>query len=132
MEADLRKLAADIVGRGHLEERFGTPRLSAVDIVLLHKMASADQELLAIAGSLSNYEKLGGEYKAAVSIQGVRQAVSSAKATPDRLEKFIDKVVDTGRKAWDKPVTSPGYYPRELVREEAVRSAIHHPARKGT
>jgi hypothetical protein len=60
---ELRKLAAEVVGRDALEERFGHPRLSAVDIVLLHKMAAADPELLAIAGSLSKYEELGGTYE---------------------------------------------------------------------
>jgi hypothetical protein len=66
---DLRKLAADVLGRAALEERFGHPRLSAVDIVLLHKTACADQELLKVAVSLGGrsslrvYENLGGTYE---------------------------------------------------------------------
>jgi hypothetical protein len=69
---DLRKLAAEVVGRDALEERFGTPRLSALDEVLLHKMASADPELLKVAASLEGgstldvYEKLGGSYSSQV------------------------------------------------------------------
>jgi hypothetical protein len=65
---DLRKLAAEVVGRDALEERFGHPRLSAVDIVLLHKQASADPELLRVATALNTgktldvYETLGGSY----------------------------------------------------------------------
>jgi hypothetical protein len=65
---DLRKLAADVLGRAALEERFGHPRLSAVDIVLLHKTACADQELLKVAVSLGGrsslrvHEELGGKY----------------------------------------------------------------------
>jgi hypothetical protein len=68
----LRKLAADVVGRAALEERFGPPRLSAVDAVLLHKSASADPELLQVAAmfntgdTLNVYESLGGSYASKV------------------------------------------------------------------
>lgn len=68
MGTDLRKLAAEVVGRDALEERFGTPRLSALDSVLLHKMGSADIELLKVAAKLSTgrvldvYESLGGNF----------------------------------------------------------------------
>ena len=65
MEQDLRKLAADVVGRAAFEERFGSPRLSALDAVLQQKTASADAELLAaVNGSLAVYESLGGKYRA--------------------------------------------------------------------
>ena len=66
---DLRKLAAEIVGKAALEEWFGTPTLSALDQVTLHKLASADQELLKVAASFGSenilkvYEELGGQYK---------------------------------------------------------------------
>ena len=69
---DLRKLAAEVVGRDALEERFGTPRLSALDEVLLHKQAGADPELLKVAAAfdtgktLDVYEKLGGSYSSQV------------------------------------------------------------------
>ena len=64
---DLRKLAADIVGRAALEERFGPAPVSALDAVLLTKSAGADPELLKVAetlpGSLlENYAKLGGKF----------------------------------------------------------------------
>lgn len=67
-DVDLRKLAAEVVGRAALEERFGSRPLSALDAVLLQKSASADQDLLRVASSfetgnsLSVYEKLGGKY----------------------------------------------------------------------
>jgi hypothetical protein len=67
---DLRKIAADIVGRDALEERFGPPRVSALDAVLLHKMASVDPDLLRVAAALGTgktldvYESLGGDYSA--------------------------------------------------------------------
>jgi hypothetical protein len=66
---DLRKLAAEVVGKAALEEWFGEKRLSALDQVTLHKLASADQELLAVAASFGSenilkvYEELGGQYK---------------------------------------------------------------------
>lgn len=65
--SDLRKLAAEIVGRAALEERFGPPLVSALDAVLLTKAAAADPELLKVAANLpgrvmENYEKLGGKY----------------------------------------------------------------------
>jgi hypothetical protein len=69
---DLRKLAAEVVGRAALEERFGPPRLSAVDAVLLQKSASADPELLKVAAmfdtgdTLNVYESLGGSYASKV------------------------------------------------------------------
>lgn len=69
---ELRKLAAEVLGRDALEERFGHPRLSAVDIVLLHKQASADPELLKVAASFEGrnamrvYEELGGSYSSQV------------------------------------------------------------------
>jgi hypothetical protein len=69
---DLRKLAAEVVGRDALEERFGTPHLSALDEVLLHKMAAADPELLKVAASFEGrnsmrvYEQLGGSYSSQV------------------------------------------------------------------
>ena len=67
---DLRKLAAEVVGRDALEERFGSPRLSALDEVLMQKAASTDVELLRVAASfetgstLDVYENLGGRYGA--------------------------------------------------------------------
>lgn len=74
--SDLRKLAADVVGRAALEERFGPARLSALDEVLLQKAASADHELLYVAARLSGpsetmktldvYESLGGSYASKV------------------------------------------------------------------
>lgn len=66
---DLRKLAADIVGRTALEERFGQRQLSALDAVTLEKISRADHELLKVAAQLSDgnilktYEELGGKYK---------------------------------------------------------------------
>jgi hypothetical protein len=72
MTADLRSLAADIVGRAALEERFGPPRVSALDAILLAKMASADPELLRVAATISAnktlnvYEDLGGSYSSKV------------------------------------------------------------------
>jgi hypothetical protein len=65
---DLRKSAAEVVGRAALEERFGPPPISALDAVLLEKSASADKELLGVAAMLSTgktlelYEGLGGSY----------------------------------------------------------------------
>jgi len=71
--ADLRKLAADVVGRAALEERFGSPRVSALDALLLQKSASADHELLRVAATLDPskktmnvYEDLGGSYASKV------------------------------------------------------------------
>lgn len=70
---DLRKIAADVVGRAALNERFGSPpSISAVDSVLLHKVASADRELLKVAASFEGgnsmqvYEDLGGSYASTV------------------------------------------------------------------
>jgi hypothetical protein len=69
MDVDLRKLAADVVGRTALEERFGQRQLSALDAVTLEKISRADHELLKVAAQLSDgnilktYEELGGEYK---------------------------------------------------------------------
>lgn len=69
---DLRKLAADVVGRAALEERFGPPRISALDAILLEKAASADPELLKVAATfdtgktLGVYEDLGGSYSSKV------------------------------------------------------------------
>lgn len=66
--SDLRKLAAEVVGRAALEERFGPPRVSAIDAILLQKQASADPDLLKVAAAfntgktLNVYEVLGGEY----------------------------------------------------------------------
>jgi hypothetical protein len=68
MSVDLRKLAAEVVGRAALEERFGPPPISTLDAVLLEKSASADEELLRVAATLSTgdtlkvYEDLGGSY----------------------------------------------------------------------
>lgn len=68
MGLDLRKLAAEVVGRTALQERFGSTTLSAVDAVLLQKQASADPELLKVAAAfdtgetLNVYEKLGGKF----------------------------------------------------------------------
>jgi len=64
----IRKQASLETGRLFLEERFGAPPVSAVQQVLLHKAAAADQELLAIAvavrpdAPLAAYEELGGRY----------------------------------------------------------------------
>lgn len=98
MTADLRSLAADIVGRAALEERFGPPRVSSLDAVLLEKAASADPELLKVAATfdtgetLETYEQLGGEYgtKEAVSPKWIADRVRSGaeKASPGRLKDF--------------------------------------------
>ena len=70
--SSFRKLAADLVGRSALEERFGSPRLSALDEILLQKAASADPELLRVAAALNTgktlntYEALGGTFSSAV------------------------------------------------------------------
>lgn len=69
---DLRKLAADVMGRAALEERFGPAHISAVDAVLLQKSASADPELLRVAAAFDTgktmdvYEDLGGSYASKV------------------------------------------------------------------
>jgi hypothetical protein len=73
-DVDLRKLAAEVVGRAALEERYGSQRvaLSAVDAILLHKSAQADRELLQVAAAfdtdsiLNVYEDLGGSYASKV------------------------------------------------------------------
>ena len=67
----LRKLAAEVLGPAALEERFGPSRVSAVDRILLQKMASADPALLKAAASLGGktlgaYEALGGSYSSKV------------------------------------------------------------------
>ena len=49
MEVDLRKLAADVMGRAALEERFASRQLSAVDSILLQKQASTDPALIKVA-----------------------------------------------------------------------------------
>ena len=73
MDNDLRKLAADAIGRSSLQERSGgLAQLSGVDAIALHKLAGADLELLKIAESISPndvvrmYESLGGSYTAPV------------------------------------------------------------------
>jgi len=64
----LRKQASLEQGRLFFQERFGAPRVSPVQQVLLHKAASTDRELLSIAASvrpdnpLAVYEELGGRY----------------------------------------------------------------------
>ena len=69
---DLRKLAADTVGRAALEEWFGPPKIGALDTVLLTKSACADRDLLKVAASLkagkllSVYERLGGCFSSEV------------------------------------------------------------------
>ena len=66
--SDLRKLAAAVVGRAALQEWFGPAQLSAVDAVLVQKMAGADRELFRVAATfdtgktLNVYEALGGTY----------------------------------------------------------------------
>lgn len=68
MEVDLRKLAADVVGRAALEERFAPRQLSAVDSILLQKQASMDPELAKVAAAFNTgsihdvYERIGGSY----------------------------------------------------------------------
>jgi hypothetical protein len=68
MSINLIKLAADIVGKAALEERF-SPQLSTLDQVLLQKQAAADEALLVVAATLSGdgimnlYEQLGGDYE---------------------------------------------------------------------
>ena len=70
--SSFRKLAADLVGRSALDERFGPPQLSALDSVLLKKAASADPALLKVAATfdtgnpLDTYEAFGGSYSSAV------------------------------------------------------------------
>lgn len=70
--SDLRKLAAEVMGRAALEERFGPKQPSAVDSILLQKQASTDPELLQVASSFNTgktldvYESLGGSYSSKV------------------------------------------------------------------
>jgi len=118
---DLRKLAAEVVGRAALEERFGPAPMSALDAVLLTKVAGADPELLKVAetlpGSLlENYEKLGGEYKTAVSAGWVKGMVErgAAKASPERLKKFVSGADAAAGKAIEK-------------NEALTRRAMHAP-----
>lgn len=73
MDIDLRKLAAETIGRSSFEERSGgLARLAGVDAITLQKLAGADLELLKIAESinpndvLNVYESLGGGYTAPV------------------------------------------------------------------
>jgi hypothetical protein len=74
MDIDLRKLAADTIGRAALAERGSVVErpLSGVDAIALDKIAGADVELLKIAESISPndvlkvYESLGGSYTAPV------------------------------------------------------------------
>lgn len=64
----IRKIAARQAGERALEERFGHPKVAAVDAVLLQRAAAADQELLKVAAALrpdapmAAYEDLGGAY----------------------------------------------------------------------
>ena len=66
---DIRKVAMQQKGREALEERFGAPQLGALEHVLLHKQAGADETLLKVAcvldpnQPLALYEALGGGYK---------------------------------------------------------------------
>lgn len=68
MDIDLRKLAAEVLGRAALEERFASRQLSALDAVLLQKQAGMDHELAAVAATinpdsvLNVYERIGGSY----------------------------------------------------------------------
>lgn len=73
MDIDLRKLAAETIGRAALAERASVERpLSGVDKLALDKLAGADLELLKVAETISPndvlkvYEKLGGSYTAPV------------------------------------------------------------------
>jgi hypothetical protein len=72
MSTELRKLAAEVVGRAALEERFGSPRVSSLEAVLLQKIARADVGLLRVAATfdtgktLNVYEDLGGDYTSKV------------------------------------------------------------------
>jgi hypothetical protein len=68
---EIRRRAAVEVGRLALEERFGPPKLAAVDAILIQKSAAAiktDSELLKVAAAirpgdpLAAYEELGGTY----------------------------------------------------------------------
>jgi len=64
----IRKVAARQAGERALEERFSSPKLAAVDAVLLQRAASADRELLKVAAvirpdaPMAVYEDLGGTY----------------------------------------------------------------------
>jgi hypothetical protein len=73
MSIDLRKLAAETLGRSAFSERsVGLEQLAGVDAIALHKLAAADPELMKVAETLnpSNilkvYESLGGSYTAPV------------------------------------------------------------------
>jgi hypothetical protein len=68
---ELRRRAAVEAGRSAFEEHFGSPKLAAVDTILLQKTAAAmqsDGELLKVAAAirpddpLSAYEEFGGTY----------------------------------------------------------------------
>ena len=78
MDIDLRKLAAETIGRAALAERAVVERpLSGVDALALDKIAGADLELLKVARTLDPnnvlkvYESLGGSYTALS--EGVRR-----------------------------------------------------------
>lgn len=78
MDIDLRKLAAETLGRSALAERAGSSRpVSGIDAILLDKIAGADVELLKVAETidpnniLKVYESLGGSYTA--PREGVRR-----------------------------------------------------------
>jgi hypothetical protein len=64
----IRKMSSVEMGKRAVEERFSSPKLSAVDAALLQKAASADRVLLEVAASLrpddllATYEDLGGTY----------------------------------------------------------------------
>jgi len=72
MDIDLRKLAAEVIGRPAIAERGASVPLSAVDAMALQKMSGADFELLRVAETISPdnvlkvYESLGGSYTAPV------------------------------------------------------------------
>jgi len=70
--ADLRKHAANTLGRSVLQERFGAAKLCAVDVEMLQKLANTDQDLLKVAATLDSnqtlnaHETLGGGYSSQV------------------------------------------------------------------
>ncbi len=151
---DLRKLAADVVGRAALQERFGQRQLSALDAVTLEKIASADPELLKVAASFGSqnilkvYEDLGGQYKEAVSNSWVRAKATSAahkmleapwhksvdSGTLPTLEtkitqsKLLARAAESARRAKDEPYRA--HREKREALAQAVRGAADHANRR--
>jgi hypothetical protein len=125
---DLRKLAAEIVGKAALEERFGTPTLSALDQITLHKLASADPELLRVASlmgtgdTLKAYEELGGAFElkeAAQSVERVKKILRSAH--PDSIKAFQNGRFNTAAKHESAAAAS-------IAKQQASKNWAEHAA----